>query len=236
MLLLRSTLFYAWMFGTLPFYALAVLLLAPFPYRWRYAIARGWTAAVLGALRVLCGLRYQVEGTEHIPAEPSVVMLKHSSTFETLAELHMFPTQCWVLKRELMWIPFFGWGAALLKPIAIDRSAGRSAVRQVIDQGRRRLAEGIWVMVFPEGTRMPPGQTRRYGVSGAALASEAGCPVVPVAHNAGDFWPRRGWLKRPGTVRFCIGPPVRAAGREPRDINGEVQAWIEAKVREISVR
>jgi 1-acyl-sn-glycerol-3-phosphate acyltransferase len=135
-----------------------------------------------------------------------------------------------------MWAPFLGWVLLLLKPIAIDRKGGSTAVQQVIEQGRRRLAEGFWVVIFPEGTRVPAGETRRYGLGGALLASAVGLPVVPVAHNAGEFWPRRGWLKRPGTIRVVIGPPITTQGLEPREINDRAQRWIESTVGEISGR
>ena len=195
-----------------------------------YRVARSWARFIMGALNRFCGLSFTVEGREHIPTQNGVAYLKHSSTLETIAELLIFPEQTWVLKRELMWTPFFGWALAVLNPIAIDRSAGGSAVEQVVNQGLKRLEGGLWVMIFPEGTRMPAGETRRYGVSGALLASRSGCPLVPVAHNAGDFWPRRGWLKKSGSVSFVIGPPIDAAGRDPRDINDEAQAWIESTV------
>jgi 1-acyl-sn-glycerol-3-phosphate acyltransferase len=161
-------------------------------------------------------------------------MWKHTSTWETMAQMVVMPPQAWVLKREILWIPLVGWATWMLKCIAIDRGAGHRAVNQVLDQGRDRLAVGIWVLVFPEGTRMEPGQTRKYGMSGALLASQAGVKVVPVAHNAGDFWPRRGLLKKPGLIRVVIGPPIEAAGRDPRELNAEVQAWIEGTMREIS--
>jgi 1-acyl-sn-glycerol-3-phosphate acyltransferase len=161
-------------------------------------------------------------------------MIKHSSVFEAYAQVVFFPRQCWVLKRELFWVPFFGWGLKALKPIAINRNAGRSAVKQVIGQGKERLAEGIWVTVFPEGTRVAPGTTKKYGISGAALAHEAGVPIVPVAHNAGDYWPRRSLLKRPGLIRFCIGPPIDASAQSPKETNVIVQDWIEGRMREIS--
>lgn len=234
MLLIRSLIFQLYFFGTAVGAGTLVLLLAPFSHDTRFSVARGWGHAMLWGGRRLCGLDYRIEGLEHVPDEPSVVLCKHSSVFETYAQLVTFPRQTWVLKRELKWIPLFGWGLALMKPIAIDRGAGRRAVTQVIRQGRERLAEGTWVTVFPEGTRVAPGQTKKYGISGAALAAEVGCRVVPVAHNAGDFWPRRGVTKRPGLIRFCIGPPIEAAGRNAKDINAEVQAWIEAKMAEIS--
>lgn len=189
---------------------------------------------MLAVGKSLCGLDYVIEGTENIPDSPSVLMIKHSSVFEVYAQVIAFPQTSWVLKRELFWIPFFGWGLLALKPIAINRKAGRTAVKQVIQQGRERLREGLWVTVFPEGTRMPPGQTRKYGVSGAALAQEAGVSIVPVAHNAGDFWPRRGFIKRPGRIRFCIGPPIDASTQPPKETNAIVQAWVEGKMAEIS--
>lgn len=230
---LRSVVFTVWLFVSVPFYVIALLLLAPLPHRMRYPVAVAWVNQVMWVMRHLVGLDYRVVGRENIPDEASVVLLKHSSTLETLAELQLFPVQTWVLKRELMFAPFFGWGIALLKPIAINRGAGRSAVRQVISQGTARLREGIWVMIFPEGTRMPAGQTRRYGVSGAALAAASGRKIVPVAHDAGHYWPRRGWLKRRGTVTFVIGEPVDAEGRDPREVNREVQDWIEKTIRNI---
>ena len=229
----RSVVFTVWLFLSVPFYVFVLLLATPLPHRMRYAVAVAWVDQVMWVMRHLVGLDYRVVGRDNIPDEASVVLLKHSSTLETLAELQLFPAQTWVLKRELMFAPFFGWGIALLKPIAINRGAGRSAVRQVISQGTARLREGIWVMIFPEGTRMPAGQTRRYGVSGAALAAAAGRRIVPVAHDAGHYWPRRGWLKKPGTVTFVIGEPVDAAGRDPREVNREIQDWIEDTIRNI---
>ncbi len=234
MIWIRSLLFKLYFYGSVAFAATGVALCAPFSSRAAFAVTRWWCAHMLTAVRVICGLSYVIEGEEHIPDTPSVVMIKHSSTFETFAQVAIFPRNTWVLKRELFWVPFFGWGLKAIKPIAIDRKAGRTAVKQVIHQGKERLAEGIWVTVFPEGTRMAPGTTRKYGVSGAALAHEAGVPIVPVAHNAADFWPRRSLTKRPGVVRICIGPPIDASGRPPKETNLIVQDWIEGKMMEIS--
>jgi 1-acyl-sn-glycerol-3-phosphate acyltransferase len=176
-----------------------------------------------------------VEGQENLPDDPSVIMIKHTTTLETYGHVPMFPPTAWVVKRELVWAPIFGWAIGLMfEPIAIKRSARSNAVKQVIRQGKEKLARGIWVTIFPEGTRMPPGETRKYGVSGAALAQEANVMIVPVAHNAGDFWPRLKFTKRPGTIRFCIGPPITAQGRPPRETNLVVQEWIEGKMLEIS--
>jgi 1-acyl-sn-glycerol-3-phosphate acyltransferase len=205
------------------------------PYSFRFGIAKAWGKYLLVAGRWLCGLQWEVEGQENIPDVPSVIMIKHTTVFESYAQLTIFPPQAWVVKRELLWLPAFGWGLAAMKPIAIDRGAGVRAIQQVVEQGKDRLANGIWVTIFPEGTRMPLGQTRRYGISGALLAQEAQVPVVPVAHNAGDFWPRRGLKKEPGRIRFCIGPPINPGNKTPRDLNLEVQAWVEGKMQEISI-
>jgi 1-acyl-sn-glycerol-3-phosphate acyltransferase len=184
--------------------------------------------------RIVCGLDYVIEGRENIPAEPSIIMIKHSTVFETYTQLAVFPPQTWVVKRELQWIPIFGWGLAAMRPIAINRGAGHYAVTQVIEQGRQLLADGIWITIFPEGTRVPSGQIKKYGVSGAALARDAQCPIVPVAHNAGDLWPRRGLVKKPGLIRFCIGPPIAPSDRPPKETNLIVQDWVETKMKEIS--
>jgi 1-acyl-sn-glycerol-3-phosphate acyltransferase len=193
-----------------------------------------WAHATLWLCKRICGLDFTVQGKQHIPENSSVVLLKHSSTYETIVQLLLFPNQTWVLKRELMWAPFLGWALAALRPIAINRRAGRAAVQQVVEKGQRRLEEGTWVMIFPEGTRMKPDTTRPYGLSGTLLAQASGRSLLPVAHNSGNFWPRRGWRKYPGTVRFCIGPPVDPSGRDPRAVNTEIQNWIEEKITEIN--
>lgn len=230
MQLLRSILFTTTLFvGTL-LYAVVVLLLGWLPSQKLYAIARSWGRLNMWLLAKLCNLTYTVEGLENIPHGAHVSMWKHSSAWETIAQAAVFPPQAWVLKRELMWIPLVGWAVKCLKPIAINRKAGATAVTQVVEQGKQRLQEGLWILIFPEGTRVAVGETRKYGVSGALLASKAGCKIVPVAHNAGYFWPRRGWVKRPGTIRVIVGPAIDAAGRDPRELNEEVRAWIELKL------
>jgi 1-acyl-sn-glycerol-3-phosphate acyltransferase len=231
--LLRSIVFTASFFLITTLYAVVVLAVAwalPFKYRW--AIAYSWATLLMWLLKVLCGLDYVVEGRANIPAGSHVAMWKHSSTWETIAQAAVFPEQGWVLKRELLWIPLVGWALRLMQPIAIDRAAGSSAVRQVIAQGKKLLNAGRWIVIFPEGTRTAVGEVRKYGVSGAILAIEAGVFVVPVAHTAGYFWPRRGWLKRPGTIRVIIGKPIATQGREPREVNAEVQNWIERTIGE----
>jgi 1-acyl-sn-glycerol-3-phosphate acyltransferase len=227
---LGSVAFTLYLFVSVAIYGSLVLPTVLLPRYVTFTAAAAWARSVLFMLRWLCKLDYVVQGLEHLPATSSVVLVKHSSAWETIAQLRIFPPHTWVLKRELMWIPVLGWVLLKLKPIAIDRKGGRAAVQQVLDQGRQRLAEGVWVVIFPEGTRVPVGETRRYGVSGALLAEAAGLPVIPVAHNAGDYWPRRSWLKRPGTIRVVIGPPIPTAGVDARVVNERTQRWIEDTV------
>jgi len=232
-MLFRSVIFTVLMFLSVLPWSIVVVAGRLSGYPASYALVVMWVRGIFWLLSKLCHLNFRVEGTGNIPARNSVVLLKHSSAYETLAQFFLFPRQCWVLKRELLWAPFLGWAVAAVRPIAIDRGAGQQAVSQVLTKGKARLEEGDWVMIFPEGTRMPPGETRRYGLSGVLLAQEAGRLLVPVAHNAGDYWPRRGLRKRPGTVTFRIGPPVDPAGREPRAVNQEIQNWVEAQVAEL---
>ena len=226
--LLFTGFFILWSFLYACFFVLAAPLL---PFVRRFALARAYARSVLVVLRWSCGLDYRVEGRENLPSGNHVALIKHASTWETVAQMVLLPPQVWVLKRELTWLPAFGWGLMLLNAIALNRSAGGSAVKSVLEQGKLRLAEGKWIVIFPEGTRMPPGQTRRYGASGALLAAENGRYIVPVAHDAGYFWPRRGLIKKPGMIRVVIGPPIATAGRDPREINAEAQEWIERHSR-----
>jgi 1-acyl-sn-glycerol-3-phosphate acyltransferase len=227
MIALRSALFNLAMFATVPFYAFAALFTAPFPHVARYRFISGWARFHIWLLRVLCGIRYVIEGGENLPKGPAIIISKHQSSWETLAFQQIFPPQVWVLKRELLWVPFFGWGLALTNPIAIDRGAGRKAVEQIVEQGRARLDAGRWVVVFPEGTRVAQGFRRRHGIGGAVLAARTGYPVVPVAHNAGSFWPRRGFYKRPGTIRVVIGPLIESRGTSAEEIRTRVEQWMQ---------
>jgi 1-acyl-sn-glycerol-3-phosphate acyltransferase len=215
-------------------FAVLVLICWPLGHRYSYYFARAWALLVLQLARYICGLRYRVRGIENIPEEGCIFFVKHSSAFETFGSLAIFPRSCWVLKKELLWVPFFGWALIPLDSIAIDRSKGSIAVKQVIAQGINRLKRGINIVVFPEGTRMPAGTTKRYGISGTLLAQESGSPIVPVAHNAGYFWPRRGRGIIPGEIDIVIGKPVMATDREPREINQEIQDWIESEVAKLT--
>ena len=232
---LRSLLFLTFGFASIIVFATVALLFFWAPRSFLWTIAFNYCRLALWAGDFFCGMKVVVEGKENLPDKPSVIMIKHTTTLETYGHLPIFPRTAWVIKREIIWMPVFGWAIGLLfQPIAIKRSAGRTAVMRVIRQGKEKLASGTWVTIFPEGTRMPPGETRKYGISGAALAQEANVPIVPVAHNAGDLWRRLEFVKRPGTVRFCIGPPISAQGRPPKETNLVVQEWIENKMMEIS--
>lgn len=233
-LMIRSLLFNLGLWGSIGIFVPMVLLATPFPFAWRSRLARTWAAVNLWWLRVTCRLSYHVEGLENIPEQPGIVMAKHQSAWETITLQTLFSPQVWVLKRELLRLPVFGWGLASMRPIAIDRSAGRAAVQQVVDQGIQRLKDGLWVIIFPEGTRTAPGHRGKYRIGGAILAEQSGYPVVPVAHNAGEFWSRKAFSKYPGVIQVVIGPPIPSKGRSATEIIREVEDWIEQNVTRIS--
>ena len=225
--LLRSLLFSLGMLASTGIVASLVVLCFFLPFSQRYRLTQYWSRFNIWWLRVTCRIDYQLSGAEHIPDRPVIVMAKHQSTWETLFLNHYLPPMSWVVKRELLWLPFFGWALALLRPIAINRQSGASAVKQVIRQGIQSLRQGQWVLIFPEGTRVAPGVRKRYGMGGAVLAAHSGCPILPVAHNAGECWPRGVFLKRPGSIRVVFGPPITSEGRSPQELNRQVEEWIE---------
>jgi 1-acyl-sn-glycerol-3-phosphate acyltransferase len=235
MVLLRSLLYTTLLFLVTLVFGVIVLVsaLLPLTIEQRYVIPRTWGRFLTWLGGAVCGLKYVVEGQQNLPEQPFISLWKHSSAWETMAQMFVVPTASWLLKREVIWIPVVGWAVSTYKPIAINRSAGHSAVNQVVKQGRERLAAGMGVIVYPEGTRVAPGQTRKYGISGALLATETGTPVVPIAHNAGYFWKRRSILKKPGLIRVVIGPPIDPQGLTAREVNERAQQWIEAKIAEI---
>jgi 1-acyl-sn-glycerol-3-phosphate acyltransferase len=206
----------------------------PFPVDTRFRFARSWAVLNLWLLRHICKLTYTVDGLENITSEGVVVLCKHQSTWDTMILQVILPPVRWVLKRELLRVPFFGWGLAMMKPIAIDRSAGRKAVAQLIEQGRPMLDQGYWVIVFPEGTRTHPGEKKRYKQGGSILAVETGHPVVPIAHNAGEFWPRHSFLKWPGTISLRIGPVIDTRDKTAEQVTELAHDWIEGQMQEIS--
>lgn len=233
MIVLRSALFALLLaLSSVLYFPFALAAVGLDPLRRNHFIGL-WAHFILWLSRWLLGIRYRVEGRENLPPGPAVILSKHQSAWETIAYQALFPPLCYVLKRELLRIPFFGWGLALTRPIAIDRSAGREALRQVEEEGRARLAEGLWVVIFPEGRRMPPGTKGAYHIGGAWLAARAGVPVVPVAHNAGRLWGKNAFIKRPGLVSVRIGPAISTAGRKPAQINAEAEAWIERAMQDL---
>lgn len=231
---LRSALFLvvAVMFTTV--FGLLVPTAGLVNHRAAHWLAREWARWTLRWVEIACGLGYRVEGREHVPAGPVVIMAKHQSAWETVFLEASFPYQCWIIKRELLWLPFVGWGLKVLQAIAIDRSSGVAARDQIVEQGRRRLAEGFWVTIFPEGTRVPVGERGRYGLGGATLATRTGTPILPIAHNAGELWPRYSFLKYPGKVEVVIGPVIPTEGRDALAVTREVEAWIEGQMRRLN--
>jgi len=231
---LRSLAFWLLFPVSIIVFALLLLLTFPFTLSLRWQLVQIWARLVIWWLRITCRLDYVVQGREHIPEDAAIVFAKHQSTWETIALQLIFPLQVWVAKRELLWIPFFGWGLWLMKCIAIKRGTGRAAIRQLVRQGAERLDEGIWIVIFPEGTRMPPGQRGQYRIGGAVLAEQTGRPIVPVAHNAGEYWPRRSFIKQPGTIQVRIGAPITTAGKTAQQILDEAADWIESRMEEIT--
>jgi len=233
-LYLRSFLFWiGFLVNTIVFGSLVIFLFFT-PSSFRLLIARLWSYTNNFLLKFFCGIDFTVEGKENLNVDTAIILSKHQSTWETLA-LHSFtPSVRWVFKRELMYIPIFGWALALTDPIAINRGAGRVAIKQLITEGTKKLNAGKWMVLFPEGTRTSPGKTHKYKIGGALLAEKSGYPVIPIAHNAGEFWPRHSFIKWPGTISVVIGPAIETKGRSAEDINAEVFNWIESKMKGIS--
>jgi 1-acyl-sn-glycerol-3-phosphate acyltransferase len=227
---LRSLAFLLFQTLVTPFYAAVMLLMFWLPRVPMYRIAASWCRVNLWGARWICGIRYRMVGAENIPSTPHIVLSKHSSTWETLALTMFFPPLAYVAKKELLSIPFFGWGFALASPITIDRSAGTDAMQQIATQGRERFRQGFWIVFYPEGTRIPPGRRGKYKTGGARLAVELGVPVLPVAHNAGYLWPKGVFAKHPGTLTVSIGKPIPSLGKDAQTLMTEVETWIEAEV------
>lgn len=236
MVYIRSVVFYFGMAVITLLHNLVIpfLYLFPLSHTTRYAYLVQWSRIICGWLKLSCGLGYRVIGREHIPAGPAIILAKHQSAWETIALQQVFPPQTWVLKRELLNIPFFGWSLRATKPVAINRGSTKEALRQVLEQGRQRLDEGLWLVIFPEGTRTLPGQRGRYAIGGAMLAERSGYPVVPVAHNAGEFWKANGFLKYPGEITVVVGPVIDSRQFKAGEINRQAEQWIEATMAQIT--
>jgi 1-acyl-sn-glycerol-3-phosphate acyltransferase len=235
----RSLLFLLFQMVVTPLYAVTMVSLFWIPRIPMYRIAASWCRVNLVGARVICGIRSEVSGLENVPrdtlGQPHIVMCKHSSTWETLALNMYFPPLAFVAKKELLSVPFFGWGFRLASPITIDRKAGTDAMEQIVSQGRERFRQGFWIVVYPEGTRIRAGTRARYKTGGARLAIAMNVPVIPVAHNAGYLWPKGVFGKRPGVVRATIGPPISPEGKDVATLSQEIESWIEAEVARLGV-
>jgi 1-acyl-sn-glycerol-3-phosphate acyltransferase len=234
MIALRSIVFLAGALLVTAIFGLLVPLGRIFHKRGSFAVASFYTRLVLAWVEVSCGIKYEITGWENVPTAPAVIMSKHQSAWETIFIEARFPPQCWIIKKELLWLPFVGWSLLAIRCIAIDRSTGSSAREQIVAQGAQRLKEGLWVTIFPEGTRVAPGKRGRYGIGGALLATRTGTPILPIAHNAGEFWGRYSFRKKPGVVKVVIGKPIATVGRDVVSVNNEVESWIEGQMRVIS--
>ena len=228
--LVRSLIFAVLQAVLTTLFSVVALFSFPFSAPVRYRLITGYNHIVIWLARWVLGIRYVVEGLENLPKQPSIILAKHQSAWETVAFLFLFPPVSPVIKQELLNVPFFGWAFRMLSPIAIDRGAGREALKQIVTRGGEKLAQGFWVLVFPEGTRVAPGEKGRYGIGGGWLAAETGAPIVPVAHNAGEVWPKNAFIKRPGTVTVRIGPVIDSAGKSAAELTRAVEAWIETEM------
>lgn len=234
-LFLRSLLFALLMVAATVIWAPLCFFFAPLPYERRYYWTSRWNVFVIWAAKYVCGIDYQVKGAENLPDGPAILLSKHQSAWETIFYLCFMPHPLvFVFKKEILYIPFFGWGIALLRMIPIDRSKGRDAFSQILEHGKKRLANGQWVIMFPEGTRIPVGQRGKYKGGGARLAVETGTPVVPIAVNSGECWPKNSFIKKPGTVTVSIGKPISSNGLTATEMMQEVENWIESEMRVIS--
>ncbi len=231
----RSLLFSILMSLTVFVYSFFCILAFPLPFRYRYAIIAAFTGAMVWLLKILCRIDYQIEGLENIPKDRvGIVISKHQSTWETFILPRIFWNSAIILKRELLWVPFFGWGLALIEPIAINRGNKGNAMDQIIRQGKKCLDAGRPIIMFPEGTRIPYGKIGNYRPGGARLAIATGYPIIPVAHNAGRFWGKRSIVKHPGTIRLVIGKPIESQGKKAEELMTEAKNWIEETVKKIN--
>lgn len=224
---LRATLYWLVLAVLTIVIGIATLLTWPLPRRYSVAVTHTWLVSSVWLLKVICGVDYRLHGIENIPDRPFVMLANHQSAFECLIILRHFPSIAFVIKRELLWIPFFGWAFALLRPVAIDRSSGNSALKQVVDKGQQHLNNGLSIVVFPEGTRIAPDDDKPYRTGGAALAIEACAPVLPLAHNCGVFWPKGSFTKNPGTADVYIGQPIQAGHQTITSLNDQAKRWID---------
>jgi 1-acyl-sn-glycerol-3-phosphate acyltransferase len=233
MLILRSLLFYTGQIISTILIAPIGIIAFPLDFKKRYYLITRWAVFNLWWLKICCNITYEIKGKDNIPGKPCIVMSKHQSAFETLALQQIFIPQVWILKKELLQIPIYGWGLASMQPIAINRDSTIKSFRQIADQGCERLQKGYWVIIFPEGTRVAPNKKKKYLPGGGMLAEKSGAQVVPVAHNAGRLWPRNSMIKKPGLITIKIGPVIESENKSAKEITNEVENWIEKEVGEL---
>ncbi|MDM8566399.1 lysophospholipid acyltransferase family protein [Candidatus Halobeggiatoa sp. HSG11] len=233
MLFLRSLLFYIGMISSLMLWGPLIAISPIFPYPMRYRLLIKWGHFTVWWLGITCKLTYKLHGVENLPQTPSIVLSKHQSACEAIMYLKIFPMQTWLLKHELLWIPIYGLALKNLDAITIKRQNIRKSMQLVIEKGRKSLSAGRWLIIFPEGTRVPYGEKKRYGIGGALLAEKTGYPVIPVAHNAGKFWPKQSFIKQPGIVDVVIGPVIDPKGKTYQEINALAEEWIEKTMESI---
>ncbi|UGQ45609.1 lysophospholipid acyltransferase family protein [Massilia endophytica] len=234
-LFLRSLLFTLVMVIATVIWSFVCMLAAPLPYNKRYYITSRWNVFVIWCAKTICGIEYEFKGYENFPDGPAVVLAKHQSAWETIFLLANLPRPLvFVFKKEILYIPFFGWGIALLRMIPIDRKQGKNAFKQVVAHGKRRLKDGQWIIMFPEGTRIPVGQAGKYKSGGTRLAVETNTPVVPIALNSGECWPKNSFIKRPGKITVSVGKPISPEGQSADSMMEQVEQWIESEMRVIS--
>lgn len=233
MLILRSLLFYIGQIISTILIAPIGIIAFPLDFKKRYYLITRWAVFNLWWLKICCNVTYEIKGKDNIPGKPCIVMSKHQSAFETLALQQIFIPQVWILKKELLQIPIYGWGLASMQPIAIDRDSTIKSFRQIADQGCERLQKGYWVIIFPEGTRVTPNKKKKYLPGGGMLAEKSGAQVIPVAHNAGRLWSRNSMIKKPGLITIKIGPVIESENKSAKEITDEVENWIEKEVGEL---
>ncbi|GGX75829.1 lysophospholipid acyltransferase family protein [Pseudoduganella dura] len=234
-LFLRSLVFTVVMAIATVIWSFVCMLAAPLPYNKRYYVTSRWNVFVIWLAKVVCGIRYEFKGYENFPDSPAIVLSKHQSAWETIFLLANLPRPLvFVFKKEILYIPFFGWGIALLRMIPIDRKQGKNAFRMVVAHGKRRLKDGQWIIMFPEGTRIPVGQAGKYKSGGTRLAIDTGVPVVPIAVNSGECWPKNSFIKYPGKITVSVGKPISSEGQTPDGMMEQVEQWIESEMRVIS--
>lgn len=234
-LYVRSAVFWVWLVAVTMLFAIPALLGALVSFEVAYKICKGWIASVILGLKFICGVDWEVQGAEHIPDKACLILSKHQSTWETIFLAHHLKHVLYVAKRSLSFIPVFGWMIKLLGFVMIDRKAGHSAIRQMTDQSREYVAKNRWIVVFPEGTRMPVGAEANYRIGGMKVSADTQIPILPVAVNSGEFWPRMGFIKWPGTITVVFGPLIHPGNKTPDEIRTEVQTWIEAAMEKITV-